>query len=81
LCGALQGRELLEINPLCLIGNNMSAVHAVVALEDPSQVPADLWPKVAGMEIRVPEVVVVRVWPFVDGVYQRFFAPPPPPPF
>jgi hypothetical protein len=77
--------QLLEIDPLCLVGADMAAVRAVVALEDPAMVPNDLWPKLTGVDIRVPEVVVVRVWPyadsFVDGVYQRFFAPPPPPPF
>jgi hypothetical protein len=77
--------QLLEIDPLCLLGSDLAAVRAVVALEDPAQVPNDLWPKTAGVQIRVPEVVVVRVWPwaesFVNGAYQRFFAPPPPPPF
>jgi hypothetical protein len=71
--------QLLEIDPLCLIGTDLAAVRAVVALEDPAQVPNDLWPKTAGVQIRVPKVVVIRVWPsadsFVNGVYQRFFAP------
>jgi hypothetical protein len=77
--------QLLEIDPLCLIGTDLAAIRAVVALEDPAQVPNDMWPKTARVQIRVPEVVVVRVWPwadsFVNGIYQRFFAPPPPPPF
>jgi hypothetical protein len=65
--------QLVEIDPLCLIGNNLSAVRAVVALKDPSQVPTDLCPNDVGVDICTPEVVVVRVWPFedsfVDGVY------------
>jgi hypothetical protein len=77
--------ELLEVDPLCLMGSDLSAVCAIVSLNDPATVPRDLWPNRDGIDTRIPEVVVVRVWPrqnfFVNGTYTRYFAPPPPPPF
>jgi hypothetical protein len=77
--------ELLEIDPLCLLGSDLTAVRAVVALRDPSAVPRELWPGRDGIDVRITEVVVVRVWPranfFDNGTYVRYFAPPPPPPF
>jgi hypothetical protein len=72
---------------MCLIGTDLEVVRAVVALEDPTHVVNDLWPKLTSVDIRVPEVVIVRVWPyadsFIDNVYRRFLVaqPPPPPPF
>jgi hypothetical protein len=63
----------------------MSAVRAVVALEDPAKVPTNLWLIHRSVHVRVTEVVIARVWAlehsFMGGAYQRFFAPPPPPPF
>jgi hypothetical protein len=77
--------ELLEVDPLNLSGADMSAVRAVVALEDPAKVPTNLWLIHRSVHVRVTEVVIARVWAlehsFIGGVYQRFFAPPPPPPF
>jgi hypothetical protein len=77
--------ELLEVDPLCLMGSDLSAVRAILSLIDPAAVPRDLWPNRDSVDTRIPEVVVVRVWPrenfFVNGTYTRYFAPPPPPPF
>jgi hypothetical protein len=77
--------ELLEVDPLNLSGADMSAVRAVVALEDPAKVPTNLCFIYRSVHVRVTKVVIARVWAlehsFIGGVYQRFFAPPPSRPF
>jgi hypothetical protein len=77
--------ELLEVDPLNLSSADLSAVRAIVALEDPAKVPTNLWLIHRSVHVRVTEVVIASVWAlehsFIGGAYQRFFAPPPPPPF
>jgi hypothetical protein len=80
--------EVIEIDPICLQGHDMSAVKVVVQLYSEAAIaaiPGDLWPCRGPWGTRISPVQVVQVWcyeqSFEDGVYCHFFGPPPPPPF
>jgi hypothetical protein len=77
--------EVLEIDPICLLGRDMSAVKGIVLVNRASDVPNDAWPWKGPWGARVVHVEVIKVWPharsFVDGVYCHYFGPPPPFPF
>jgi hypothetical protein len=77
--------EVLEIDPICLLGRDMSAVKGIVLVRSARDVPNDAWPSKGPWGARVVRVEVVKVWPydrsFVNGEYQRYFGPPPPLPF
>jgi hypothetical protein len=80
---ALFGRfgDVLEIDPICLLGRDMTYAKAVVLMESVRDMPNDIWPKRGPWGARVVEVEVVKVWPleqaYLDGVYQPFFGSPP----
>jgi hypothetical protein len=77
--------DVLEVDPTCFLGSDMSCVKAVICCERARLVPCDVWPKKGPWGTRIVEVEVIEVWPaerfYIDGVYQRFFAPPTPPLF
>ncbi|KAM0908419.1 hypothetical protein ACQ4PT_015481 [Festuca glaucescens] len=74
--------DVVEIDPTCFGGSDMSSVKVVAKCERANLVPCDVWPKKGPWGTRVVQVEVIEVWPlersYVDGVYQRFFDPPPP---
>ncbi|KAM0896558.1 hypothetical protein ACQ4PT_023112 [Festuca glaucescens] len=74
--------DVVEIDPTCFGGSDMSSVKVVARCERPNLVPCDVWPKKGPWGTRVVQVEVIEAWPlersYVDGVYQRFFDPPPP---
>uniref|UniRef100_A0ACD5X827 Uncharacterized protein n=1 Tax=Avena sativa TaxID=4498 RepID=A0ACD5X827_AVESA len=78
-------REVLEIDPICVMGRDMSVVKAIVLLETARGMPNNVWPVRGPWGTRVVRVEVVKVWPyersFVDGEYHRYFGPPPLLPF
>jgi hypothetical protein len=77
--------EVLEIDPICLLGRDMSAVKGIVLVSSARDVPNDAWPSKGPWGARVVRVEVVKVWPyecsFVNGEHQRYFGPPLPLPF
>ncbi|CAM0874295.1 unnamed protein product [Alopecurus aequalis] len=77
--------EVLEIDPLSLLGRSLESVRVVLLVHHARDVPCDIWPTRRPWAKRIMQLMVVRVWPasesFIDGGYQKFFRPPPPPPF
>jgi hypothetical protein len=76
-------RDLLEIDPTCFLGSDMSSVKVVVLCERARLVPCDVLPEKGPWGSRVVQIEVIKLWPkersFVNGEYQRFFEPPLPP--
>jgi hypothetical protein len=70
--------EVLEIDPVCVMGRDMSSVKLVLLMDRARDIPNDLWPRREPWGCRPIQVEIVRVWPMEDslqdGSYQSFFA-------
>jgi hypothetical protein len=78
--------KVMEIDPTCLAGHDMSSVTIVLLMYHTRDAPCDVGPAGGPWGARTATVTLGRTWPssesFNDaGVYQPFFPPPPPPPF
>jgi hypothetical protein len=71
--------DMLEIDPTCFLGSDMSCVRVVVLCERARLVPCDVLPEKGPWGTRGVQIEVIKLWPkdrsFVNGEYQPFFDP------